>query len=256
MTSDYKNLISRNNGLIPQAVEKKLSNITIGIAGCGMGSLVAETLCRLGIKKYIISDYDTVEVVNFNHQAYNYLHLGQKKSVALSNILKKINKKVEVKVWQEFITVKNAADFVLKSDIVIDNIDPTSLEASLCLARECRKQGKNFLYPMDVGWGAALLRFYPNKGIKFEDVLKIPVNLTLDKFRKIPLWILLKTLIKNVNPPTYFYSIIKEVQNRKLKHYPQPISASLSASVLVVMSVIRIIQNKDLPFLTKINLGK
>ncbi len=256
MKSDYKNLVSRNIGLIPQDVQKKISSITVGIAGCGMGSLVAEALCRLGVKKFIISDYDTVEVGNFNHQAFNYFYLGQQKSLALSDVLRKINKKVKINAWQKFITAKNAYNFVLKSDIVIDNIDPTSLEASLCLARESRKQSKVFLYPMDVGWGAALLRFYPNKGKKFEEALKIPVDLTLDKFRKIPIWILLKTLIKNVNPPVYFFSIIKEVKNRKLKHYPQPISAALSASVLVVMAIIKILQSKDFPFLTKLNLIK
>jgi molybdopterin/thiamine biosynthesis adenylyltransferase len=250
-TIDYKRLVSRNLGLVTQDMQKRLSQVAIGIAGCGMGSFVAETLCRLGVKKFIIADYDTVEVANFNHQAFNYHNLGQQKSVAVANILKSINKKVKIKIWRKFVTAENVANFVEKSDIVIDSIDPTSLDASLSLARECRKRRKIFLYPMDMGWGATLLRFYPRKGEKFEEILKIPVNLTLEKFRQIPLWELLEAMIKNVNPPPYFYSIIKGMKKGKLRHYPQPISAALSASVLVVMAVLRILQKKDFPLLTE-----
>ncbi len=70
----------------------------IHIVGIGaMGSRIAELLVRLGVSKINIWDFDIVEAKNITNQYYTTNYIGQPKTAALSDMLKKINPKLEVK---------------------------------------------------------------------------------------------------------------------------------------------------------------
>ena len=68
--------------------------ITNTVAVCfgvgGLGSVVSINLCRLGVGKIILIDYDTVEVHNLNRQIiYTKEDIGQSKAFAAKENLEK-----------------------------------------------------------------------------------------------------------------------------------------------------------------------
>lgn len=62
------------------------------IVGCGaIGSTLTEELCRYGITKFTLWDFDTVEPHNIANQKFTQRHVGMKKVEALKNIICDIN---------------------------------------------------------------------------------------------------------------------------------------------------------------------
>ena len=75
----------------------KLNNYEIHVIGVGaVGSYIALTLAKLGIKKLYIWDFDTVEEHNITNQVYNYNDLGKPKTLALKSHLEASNPNIEV----------------------------------------------------------------------------------------------------------------------------------------------------------------
>ena len=73
--------LERQSGVIPTEL---IRNISVAIVGAGaIGSHTAEVLCKMGVQKLRIYDFDTVEEHNLANQGY-YLHeIGYKKVEAL-----------------------------------------------------------------------------------------------------------------------------------------------------------------------------
>ncbi|MDP2946491.1 MAG: ThiF family adenylyltransferase, partial [Nanoarchaeota archaeon] len=132
----YEELVSRNFPLLSAEEQKNLRRLHVGIAGCGMGSFIAEALCRVGVEKFLFADPDIVEMANLNHQAYGVKDVGKNKAVALSNHILNINPEAIIETWADFVTQNNALDFASRVDVVIDCIDPMpGIAVSLALAR-------------------------------------------------------------------------------------------------------------------------
>lgn len=75
----------------------KLNNYEIHVIGVGaVGSYIALTLAKLGIKKLYIWDFDTVEEHNITNQVYTYNDLGKPKTLALKSHLEANNPNIEV----------------------------------------------------------------------------------------------------------------------------------------------------------------
>lgn len=248
----YKELVSRNTGLLSEEEQRRLRELTVGIAGCGLGSFVAEALCRLGVENFVWADPDTVEVANLNHQAFFLPDVGKKKAVVLIDVLSGINPDVNVEAWADFIRPDNATDFVAKCDIIIDGIDPDpGISASLELARACRQQKKIFLYPIDVGWGAVLFCLNPN-GETFEDLLGVPQEITPQELEKISsVWELMFNMAKRVELNPYFLPVLGQVIEGGIEHYPQPVIAAWIASILTASVVIKTIKGQEVPFVVQ-----
>lgn len=247
----YKELISRNTGLLSEEEQRSLRELTVGIAGCGMGSFVAEALCRLGVENFIWADPDTVEVANLNHQAFFLEDVGKEKAIVLIDVLSRINPDVRVEAWADFIKPDNATDFVAKCDIVIDGIDPDpGISASLELARACRRQKKIFLYPIDVGWGSVLFCLTPN-GETFENLLGVSREITPQELEKISVWELMFNMAKRVELNPYFLPVLGQVIEGEIEHYPQPVIAAWIASILTVSVVIKTVKGHELPFVVQ-----
>lgn len=247
----YEDLISRNFPLISEEEQEKIRSLRVGIAGCGMGSFVAEALCRIGVEKFIFADPDIVETANLNHQVFSTDYIGKNKAVSLRDIIYRINPAAEVEVWADFIRPDNAIDFVDKCDIVIDGIDPApGISASLVLARACRRQKKFFLYPIDVGWGAVLFCLNPS-GETFENLLGVPREITPQELEKISVWELMLNMAKKIRLNSYFLPVLEQVIKGEVEHYPQPIIAAWIASVLTVSVVIKIVKGYELPLVVQ-----
>lgn len=234
----------RNLGLLSREEQTKLTNLTIGIAGCGLGSQIAIALTRLGVGHFVIADADKVVGHNLNRQAFMANQIGRNKAGALTTLIKGINPTVSIAVWQKFITPENATKFASQADVVIDCIDPTcaGLRASIALAKACQEQGKYYLFPLDVGWGARLYVFPPEGGITLEQFLKVEAK-ELERKEGFPFEILSRAFAPF---PDYATKTFQDLTQGNLEAVPQVISATLTAAVLVVTAVVKIIRQEPL----------
>ena len=227
-------VVWRWEGLLRSKEKCIIENLQVAVAGLGMGSVVVEALARFGIEKFRVCDFDKVEESNIGHQIFDTTYLGMNKAVATKEILLRINPKLSVETWEEPITKNNAERFVEGMHIIIDCIDPTpSLEPSLALSEVAFQRNIPFLYPTDLGWGAGILVLVKSKLEKYiSDVQDLARVFTI---------------------PPYLNVVISKFLDGTIHHYPQPITSTLLASVLVVTALIRLIRGERKDFLLQID---
>lgn len=131
---------------------KKIQNTTVLIIGLGgVGSYAVESLIRSGIKKIILVDSDKIDVTNLNRQLMtNYNNVGKYKTEELAKRIKSINKYIEIKIVNEFITSENINIlFNEKIDYLIDACDTINTKKEII--KECIKRKIKFISCMGVG---------------------------------------------------------------------------------------------------------
>lgn len=237
----YEEFISRNFPLISKEEEKKLWEIRVGIAGCGMGSQVAVALARLGVVNFLIADGDVVEVSNLNRQAYRIDQVGFNKAESLKEILIGINNSNVVSI-PAFLRTEDVNEFVSAVDLLIDCIDPSfgGLRVSLALNEACRRQGKLDFYPMPCGWGGSLYVFAP-EGISLQQFFGTKPE-ELEGKEGFPM----ECLFKALRLPEYMGSVVEALKRGDLHHYPQLIVATAITSSLVAMAVVKVIRGEKI----------
>lgn len=78
---------------------------TVHIIGVGaIGSHVAIALTRLGLKNFVIYDFDTVGTENIPNQAFNQSYIGKPKTLAILSSMTAINSDVNVRVEGKYET--------------------------------------------------------------------------------------------------------------------------------------------------------
>lgn len=95
----------------------------IHIIGCGaVGSTVAELLCRFGLTKITLYDFDTVESHNIANQMYKTTDIGKPKVQALGDYLLEINPEMadDLRIEPEGYSKQRLSGFVF---LCVDNID-------------------------------------------------------------------------------------------------------------------------------------
>lgn len=235
-------MFQRNRGLLTEEEQKKLGNLHVGIAGAGMGSQIGLALTRLGIRNFLLADADIVEVHNFNRQAYRWKQIGLNKAESLAVILREINPEVRLRTWSYEVTPENALSFVEGVDVVVDCIDPSpkGLKASIALSQVCQRQ-KKYFYPLDLGWGARLYVFSPT-GMGLEEFLGVGLD-ELEEMEGVPFDILGRAFTPI---PDYLGPVFEAMVRGELEHYPQVITSTLAAAILVVVVVTKIVRGEPL----------
>jgi sulfur carrier protein ThiS adenylyltransferase len=105
---------------------------TIGIAGAGgLGSNCAIILVRSGFEKFVIADFDVVELSNLNRQAYLPGHIGLPKVDCLKGQLLKINPACSVDAKQITINETNALSVFSSCDVVVEAFDRPECKAMI-----------------------------------------------------------------------------------------------------------------------------
>ena len=215
--------LSRLEYLIGKDNINKLHDKHVLLCGVGgVGSFVAEGLCRSGLGKITLVDYDKIDSSNINRQLMvDKDNIGEIKVEVLKRHLNKISD-TEVIAINRFID--DSFDFIDKYDYVIDCID--TLTSKFILVKLADKHN----IPIICSLGSA-------RRIKPENI-KLT---TLDKTRNDPLAKAFRQLVKKenfkkkievvyVDTPAIKTGIIKEGTTNKEK-YP------LGSSIFVVGSV-------------------
>ena len=109
-----------------------LSKAVIGVAGLGgLGSNIALSLARVGVKKLVLADFDVVEPSNLNRQQYFVRHIGMKKTQALKELINDVNPFVEVETHDIFLDEKNVASVFGECEILCEAFDNVAGKAMI-----------------------------------------------------------------------------------------------------------------------------
>jgi sulfur carrier protein ThiS adenylyltransferase len=107
-----------------EEIKSALKSRTIGIAGAGgLGSNCAVALARVGIGKLIIADYDVVSEDNLNRQYFFLDQVGQPKTTAIRENIRRINPLVEVADHFLKLDPENIPVLFKECDVIVEAFD-------------------------------------------------------------------------------------------------------------------------------------
>lgn len=113
-------------------IHQAMKETTVGIAGLGgLGSSCAVALCRMGIGKLIIADFDVVEPSNLNRQQYFVDQIGQYKAEATRQNLQRINPYVEVEAHCVKLDESNIPEVFSEASIIVEAFDRADMKAMI-----------------------------------------------------------------------------------------------------------------------------
>ncbi|MCM2357793.1 MAG: tRNA threonylcarbamoyladenosine dehydratase [Geobacteraceae bacterium] len=143
---------SRTELLVGPEGLKKLKSASVAVFGLGgVGAFAAEALCRAGVGRLLIVDFDDICLTNVNRQ----LHamdgtVGRAKAEVMAERMRLINPGAEIVPFKDFYAAENSA-FLLSQglDYVVDAID--HFTSKIHLIRSCRERG----IPIIASMGAA-----------------------------------------------------------------------------------------------------
>lgn len=159
--NSYDSFVLRNRGYIPDDLQKKIHNTRVLLAGCGLGSPIAEALLRTGFTRLLLVDHDTIAPHNLNRQNFTAADIGRRKVEALADRLRAIFPAAEIETMADRVRLENARAIVERVDLILDTIDFLSLPDLVSLHDAARESGKPLLSCLTAGWGAAALYFPP-----------------------------------------------------------------------------------------------
>lgn len=173
-TFDYEEAFSRNIGWLTRQEQDALRHKRVAIAGLGgVGGVHLLTLCRLGIGRFHLADFDTFDLANFNRQAGATVgSLGQPKLDVMIRQAQDIHPGVEIAGFPEGVTAANLDAFLDGVAIFIDGLDFFAFETRRQVFAACAAKGIPAVTAAPLGMGAAVLNFLPG-GMSFDDYFRL-----------------------------------------------------------------------------------
>ena len=156
----YDQMISRNWAFISPNEQDAIRSTRLLMAGCGLGSLIAEMALRTGFLEFTLADHDVVDVSNLNRQAFTASDVGQNKATALSAHIKAICPEANVRALTDRIEPDGVDALVATADIVVNTVDFD--HSAWALNRAARNAGVPVLFPMNMAWGGFCMVFMPD----------------------------------------------------------------------------------------------
>lgn len=179
---DYDELVARNAGFLSAEVQNRLRHTSLLIAGCGVGSVIAEVAVRLGCERIVLVDGDTIERHNLNRQCFVDADVGELKVRALARRLSAINPQADIQELPIFIDKHNVNSIVTKANIVFDTIDFIDMSAVISLHDEATNQSKPIIWAASAGWGAGLIYFPVGSTSSIRDLFNLPRSGSVDGY--------------------------------------------------------------------------
>ncbi|MEA5113200.1 MAG: tRNA threonylcarbamoyladenosine dehydratase [Geobacteraceae bacterium] len=163
MTEPHR--FSRTELLIGSEGLENLRKSTVAVFGLGgVGGHAAEALCRAGVGRLVLVDFDDVCLTNMNRQILALSDtVGKAKALLMAERMRKINPDAEIVPCKDFYSAENSGYLLSESyDYVLDAID--SITSKLHLIGSCRERS----IPIVSSMGAAA-KLDPTK-IKVADI--------------------------------------------------------------------------------------
>lgn len=149
---------SRNYLFINDNLQARLKECRVLIIGVGLGSVIAESLVRIGVCNLGICDGDVVAESNLNRQNYTFDDVDKLKVEQLQRRLVSINPSVNLKVINHYVDETHMRNLIPTYDFVVNTIDFDSPAFFSC-HEICREFKKTEFFPMNLGFGCGLFVF-------------------------------------------------------------------------------------------------
>lgn len=105
-------------------IKEKLKGKKIGIAGCGgLGSNATVALARIGVKSFVLADFDVIEASNLNRQYFFKRQVGEKKVNALRDILLDIDDTLMIETHDIKLKATDITSLFAACDLIIEAFD-------------------------------------------------------------------------------------------------------------------------------------
>ncbi len=132
---------SRTELLIGTEGLAKLKESSVAVFGLGgVGGFAAEALCRAGVGRLIIVDFDDICLTNVNRQIHAMDGtVGRAKTQVMADRMRLISPDADIIPYKDFYSAENSDFFFSqKSDYVVDAID--HITSKLHLIKSCRER--------------------------------------------------------------------------------------------------------------------
>jgi len=107
-----------------EEIKLHLIDRKVGVAGCGgLGSNAAVALARVGVRKFVLVDFDIIEPSNLNRQYYFRRQLGMKKVDGLRYNLLEIDENIEITAHDMKLEYNDISTVFAGCDLVIEAFD-------------------------------------------------------------------------------------------------------------------------------------
>jgi molybdopterin/thiamine biosynthesis adenylyltransferase len=171
---EYEQAFSRNIGWLTRQEQDQLRHKRVAIAGMGgVGGIHLLTLCRLGIGKFHMADFDTFDLVNFNRQTGATIRtLGQGKLGVMTQQARDINPELDITGFAKGVTENNLDAFLEGVDLYVDGLDFFAFQARQQVFAKCAEKGIPAITAAPLGMGTAVLNFLPG-GMSFNDYFRL-----------------------------------------------------------------------------------
>ena len=146
--SDY---LERSEQLLGKDKIASLADKTILVIGVGgVGGTALEALARSGFKKFVLIDFDKVDVSNLNRQVlFTREDVGKDKVLAAKERLLKINPNFEIETIKAKIGETKLEDLKLSHDFIVDAID--SVDGKLLIYEYAQANKIPFISSLGMG---------------------------------------------------------------------------------------------------------
>ena len=133
---------SRTEILLGEGGVELLGRASVAIFGLGgVGSYSAEALCRAGVGRLVLVDFDDICLTNVNRQIHAMDGtVGKPKALMMAERMRLINPQADIIPYKDFYSAENSS-FLLSEgyDYVVDAID--HITSKLHLIRSCLERG-------------------------------------------------------------------------------------------------------------------
>ena len=112
------------NPFLTPGEQERFRSVTIGVAGAGgLGSNVLMHLVRSGLERFVIADFDRVSPGNLNRQFFFQDQVGQLKTEAVAENLRRINPDLSLQLHPVRITEENLWSVFGQCDLLVEAFD-------------------------------------------------------------------------------------------------------------------------------------
>lgn len=114
------------------SIKEIISTKVVGVAGCGgLGSNAAMSLARVGIRNFVLADFDVVEESNLNRQYYFRTQLGKKKVFELAGNIRLVNHEINIECHDIYLDPTNVPAVFSSCDLIIEAFDKAEAKQML-----------------------------------------------------------------------------------------------------------------------------
>jgi molybdopterin/thiamine biosynthesis adenylyltransferase len=154
-------IYNRNQFYISKKDQQTINSFRIILAGCGIGSNIAECALRIGFENLTLIDGDKVELTNLNRQNYLESDVGTPKVDALKKRLLAINHNAKIISENIFLNNENIDMRIAGHDVAINALDFQS-DTPFKFDQVCQANKIPVLHPYNIGWATLVFVIFPN----------------------------------------------------------------------------------------------